>query len=179
MQRFSRFRAPEAARAQQRFVETLARARRHAGLDDMEIELQEAGDGQFAILPPGLDESVVLPGLVEGLRIALAETNYDLNDHARLRLRVAIHRGHMARAANGWVGGAPIAVHRLLDSDALRNALTGAPGADFALIVPDILYKEIVVHRYGLLNPDEFVEVNAELRAKGFAERAWVLVPKP
>jgi hypothetical protein len=141
------------------------------------VVLQESGDGQFAVLPPGIDESVVLPRLVEGLRETLRETNADLNDRARLRLRVALYRGHITPGANGWVGAAAIAVHRLLDSDVLRRALVSVPAADFALIVPDVLYQEIVLPRYGTLDPDLFTEVHAAVPAKNFAERAWIHLP--
>jgi hypothetical protein len=178
IERFSRFHAPEAARAQRRFLDLLEAARRHAGVHDADVILQKAGDGQFAILPSGIDESVVLPKLVEALREALRETNEDLNDRARLRLRVALYRGHVTPGVNGWVGGAAIGVHRLLDSDVLRQALAGAPAADFALIVQDVLYREIVLPRYGTLDPDRFVEVDATILAKNFAERAWIHVPR-
>jgi hypothetical protein len=176
-EQYSRFRVPEAVRAQQRFVEALARARRHAGLAEAEIDLQKSGDGQFAVLPPGVDESAVIPKLVEGIKLALAETNSDLSDRARLRLRVALHRGHVRPGMNGWVGAATIAVHRLLDSEVLRRALTAAPDADFALIVSDVLYQDVIADHYGLLDPGEFAEVTATLKAKNFTERAWVHIP--
>jgi hypothetical protein len=176
IEKFSRFHAPEAARAQRRFTELLAAARRHAGLSEAAVVLQEAGDGQFAVLPPGIDESVVIPKLVDGLREAIGETNADLNERARLRLRVAFHRGHVTPGVNGWVGIAAIAVHRLLDSHVLRQALTDAPESDIALIVPDVLFQEIVAPGYGTLAPDQFVPVEANLPAKNFTEHAWIHV---
>jgi hypothetical protein len=179
IERFSRFRNPEAVRAQQRFVDVLNTARRHAGLGEDHIELQEAGDGQLAILPPAIDESRVIPRLVDGIELALAETNRDLNEHARIRIRVALHRGHVVPGVNGWVGDSTIAVHRLLDSAPVRRALAEHPDADFALIVPDTLFQDIIVHRYGHLTPEAFEQVEAELPEKDFAERAWVYVPGP
>jgi hypothetical protein len=76
---YSRFTTSEAARAQERLVEVLAEARRAAGIPEPEVDLQPSGDGQFAILPTGLDETVVIPRLVEGVRTALATTNADLS----------------------------------------------------------------------------------------------------
>jgi hypothetical protein len=174
IEKFSRFHAPEAARAQRRFLDLLAAARQHAGITEPDVVLQKAGDGQFAVLPPGIDESVVVPKLVEGLREALRSTNADLNERARLRLRVAFHRGHVTPGVNGWVGVAAIAVHRLLDLDALRQALTDAPHADLALIIPDLLYREIVAPGYGTLTPDRFTAIDAAVPAKNFTERAWI-----
>lgn len=178
IERFSRFRTPEAARAQQRFVEVLAEVRRYAEIDEAAVELQESGDGQFAVLPVGLDESTVVPRLIDGLRIALAQVNSDLSAHARLRLRVALHRGHIAAGANGWTGDSSIAIHRILDSEAVRTALVENDSADFALIIPEVLYREIVCQRYAWLDPDEFAQVEVRLPAKGFTARAWVYVPR-
>ena len=179
IERYSRFRTPEAVRAQQRLTEALARARHHAGIAEERVETQESGDGQFVVLPTGLDESEVIPALVHGFRIALAEVNADLNERARLRLRIALHRGHVERGANGWAGDSAVGVHRLLDSGPARAALTGRPDADFALIVSDTLYQDVIAHGYGLLRPEAFTRVEVEIPAKHFAERAWIYVPEP
>lgn len=178
IERFSRFRTAEAARAQQRFVDVLAEARRYAEIDEAAVELQESGDGQLAVLPCGMDESTVVPRLIEGLRIALAHVNSDLNEHARLRLRVAMHRGHIAPGANGWVGESSIAIHRILNSEAVRTALAANTSADFALILPEVLYREVVLQRSGWLDPNEFVRVEVTVPAKGFTAPAWVHVPR-
>jgi hypothetical protein len=174
---YSRFGVPEAARAQQRFVALLEGARRYAGLDESAIDLQHSGDGLFAMLPAGVDESVVIPELVEGIRLGLTEVNRDLNERARLRLRVAMHRGHVAPGANGWLGSAVIAVHRLLDSDVLRSALAGAPAADFALVVSDVLYRDVIVDGYRELDPSRFASVVVTSSSKAFSEPAWLYLP--
>jgi hypothetical protein len=179
IEHFSRFRTPESARAQQRFVDLLAAAREHAGIAASGVELQESGDGQFAVLPPALDETVVIPRLVEGLWHALAHTNADLSEHARLRVRAAFHRGNLRPGANGWVGESAIAVHRLLDSAPVREALAANPRTDFALIVPDTLYRDVIAQGYEGLPPDAFRRVTVELPEKSFAEIAHVYVPRP
>ncbi|WP_372669602.1 hypothetical protein [Amycolatopsis kentuckyensis] len=176
---YSRFSTGEAARSQQRLVDVLARARREAGLREHDVDLQESGDGQFAILPSGVDESVVIPRLVSAVRGELASTNADLNAHARLRLRVALHRGHVAAGPNGWLGGVTIAVHRLLDSAPVRAALAREPAADFALIVSDVVYTDIIADGYGSLDPAHFQPADVRIPQKNFAERAWVYVPRP
>ncbi|MFI6504821.1 hypothetical protein [Nonomuraea typhae] len=178
VERFSRFRNPEAGRAQRRFVELLARARGHARIEETGVHTQASGDGQFAVLPGGLDEASVIPQLIEGLRIALAEVNADLSTHARLRIRVALDRGHIAGGANGWIGDVPIAVHRLLDSPAVRAALAEHAEADFALIVSDVVYGDVIAHHDDRSLPESFIKVNAVLPAKNFAQPAWVHVPR-
>ncbi|PSL45975.1 hypothetical protein B0I31_1266 [Saccharothrix carnea] len=177
VENYRRFRNPEAARAQERFRELLTRARELAGVDESAVRVENAGDGQFAVLPAGLDETAVIPGLVAGLRTALRYANADLNDHARLRIRVALHRGTIGAVPSGWVGTAAIAVHRMLDSAPLRQALATAPRADLAVIVPDSLYRDVIAHGYGDLTPESFHPTTVELPDKGFTEPAWIHVP--
>ncbi|WP_103349232.1 hypothetical protein [Amycolatopsis sp. CA-128772] len=175
---YRRFTTSEAARTQERLVAVLAEARRAAGIPEPEVDLQPSGDGQFAILPTGLDETVVIPRLVEGVRTALATVNADLSDRARLRLRVALHRGHVAPGVNGWVGAVTVAVHRLLDCAPLRNRLERDRSADFALIVSDVLFGDVIAAAGGRLDPAAFEPVDAVLPDKDFAERAWVHTPR-
>ncbi|WP_146150199.1 hypothetical protein [Actinomadura rubrobrunea] len=174
IERFSRFRTPEAVRAQERFVRLLAEARCHAGVDESGLELEKSGDGQFVILPAGLDEAVVIPRLIEGLRDGLARINADLSERARLRIRAALHRGHVQWGVNGWVGESTIVTRRLLDSRMARQALNDRPKADLALIVSDTLYRDVIAHGYGNLAPTSFHRVIAEVPEKNFGEPAWI-----
>jgi hypothetical protein len=177
IERFSRFRAPEAARVQERFAGVLAAARGRAGIDADETALQRLGDGQSAVFPPALDETRAIPLLVEGLADALEQANAGRAGDDRIRIRVALDRGHVAWAANGWVGDSVIAVHRLLDSAPVRQALVDRPDADFALIVSDVVFRDVIAHGYGSLPPREFSPVRVDIPAKSFAESAWVHVP--
>jgi hypothetical protein len=177
IERFRRFRAPEAAVVQERFAQVMTRARGHAGIDSRPFELQRSGDGQAAAFPPALDESRVIPLLVEGLTRALGEANADRAASDRIRLRVALHRGHISWGANGWVGDSPIAVQRLLDSPAARQALADHPGSDFVLIVSDVVYRDVIAHGHGNLSASVFRPVRVDILAKEFAEPAWIYVP--
>ncbi|TWP46709.1 hypothetical protein FKR81_34540 [Lentzea tibetensis] len=174
VERYSRFTDLQASRAQERFTSALRKARVNAGLAESEVDLQASGDGEFAVLPPGIDETEVIPRFVAELTIALREVNADLSDHARLRLRVAMHRGLLAPGVCGWVGTSAIAVHRLLDSPAARSALAEHPDADFALIVGDTLYRDVIAHGHRGLSAGSFREVVVEIPAKRFSEVAWV-----
>ncbi|MFI2712205.1 hypothetical protein ACH495_18980 [Micromonospora sp. NPDC018662] len=166
-----------AERTQSWLVRALADARRAAGLDETAVAVQPQGDGQFAVLPVGIDESEVIPRLVGGLAEALRRTNEDLTADERMRLRVALHRGLMKPADSGWVGTAAIAVHRILDSPPLRAALRDNPGVDYVLGVPDVLYRDVLRHSALPPLPDQFREVAVELPEKQFVEHAWIHVP--
>ncbi|MGW4461851.1 hypothetical protein [Micromonospora sp. NPDC004704] len=163
-----------AERVQQEIVALLSRVRRAAGIPDGAVRPQPQGDGQFTVLPVGIDESVVIPRMLGELYRALRELNSANGD--RLRMRVALHRGLLLEGANGWVGTASIAVHRILDSPPMRAALTAHPQADFVLGVPDVLYRDVVVPAAEPPLPDQFTAMTVDLPDKGFVEHAWLYV---
>jgi hypothetical protein len=177
IERFSRFRTPEAALVHKRFVEVMVEAREHAGIDAAEVSLQRAGDGQTAYFPPAIDETQVIPLLVEGLATALAQANADRAADGRIRIRVAMDRGHVGWEANGWVGDPAIAVHRLIDSAVAHQALVDNPDSDFMLIVSDVIYRDVIAHGYRNLLPGAFRLVHVDIPAKNFTELAWVYLP--
>ena len=170
---------PAAERIQRDFMDALEQARRTAGLDEVEVARRPHGDGQFSVFPAGIDESAVIPRLVTGLRAALAETNRDAVDGSRLRLRVALHRGVVRAEDDGWVGTAAVAVHRILDAPPVREALLDNAEADFVLGVPDVLYRDVIVHTTQPPEPHEFREIVMDLPDKGFLESGWVYVAVP
>ena len=168
---------PRAERTQERLVRVLERTLDHAQVNESQIEVQQQGDGRFLILPASIDETKVIPALVAGLRVAIAETNSDLSQAARMRLRVALDRGRVKRARNGYVGNAAISVHRFLDAPQTREALKAHPRSDFVLVVSDYLYQDVVSHGYEGLDPELFRKITAEIPAKNFRETAWLCVP--
>jgi hypothetical protein len=175
---YSRHTDPETARLQRELVGVLARARRAAGIADHVVQPQAQGDGQFTVLPAGIDESAVIPRLVAELAAALHDVNADRPAGDPMRLRFALHRGLTSADANGWVGTSTIAVHRILDSPPLREALAGHPRAGFVLGVPDVLYQDVIRHAETPPLPTSFREMVVELPAKGFVEHAWLHVPE-
>ncbi|GAA0452230.1 hypothetical protein Ade02nite_00140 [Paractinoplanes deccanensis] len=163
-----------AARLQHDLVRILAQGRSAAGVTAGQVAPQPQGDGQFTVLPVGLDEAEAVPRLVHGIAGALAARNAAAD--LRMRLRVALHRGLVREADNGWVGRAATAVHRLLDSEPLRDAVRLHPAADYVLGVPDVLYAD-VVSTIDDPPPAAFRPVTVDIPAKGFRERGWIYVP--
>jgi hypothetical protein len=179
IEHYSRFGNPEAMLAQERLVRVLRHARAHAGVAESAVVTEGRGDSEFAILPEGLDETRVVPLLIEGMAAALRDVNRGLDDHQRLRIRMAMDRGLLTPSVNGWVGSATIAVHRLLDSPPLRSALASADGADHVVMVSRTLFQDVVRHGYRGLTPGAFTEIDVTIPGKGFSERAWLFVPPP
>ena len=141
-----------------------------------QVAPQPQGDGQFTVLPVGLDEAAAIPRLVRAVGDALAARNA-AEPGDRMRLRVALHRGLVKEADNGWVGRAAVAVHRILDSPPLREALAGHPRADYVLGVPDVLFADVLATGDDP-PPDAFRPITVDLPAKGFLERAWLYLPE-
>ncbi|MEV6605703.1 hypothetical protein [Kutzneria sp. NPDC051319] len=177
IEHYSRFGNPEAMVAQERLLQVLRRARAHAGVEESAVITEGAGDSQFAILPENLDEARVVPLLIEGLAHAMRDVNRGLENHHRLRIRTAMDRGLLTPSVNGWVGTATIAVHRLLDSPALRSALTANTGVDHVVMASRTLFKDVLRHGYPGISPDAFREVGVDIPGKGFSEQAWLFVP--
>lgn len=173
---YSRRSNAETERLQSDLVDVLSRARQAAGIADAEVRPQAQGDGQFTVLPAGIDESVVIPRLVEVVGRELRRRNDAVGEGRRMRVRLALHRGLINEGRNGWVGAAPIAVHRILDCDPLRQALAGHPGADFVLGLPDALYRDVIVPGEEPPRADDFTAMRVELPKKGFVEHCWLYV---
>lgn len=159
---------------QRRLVALLASARRAAGIDDHAVRPQPQGDGEFTVLPAGIDESQVIPALIQGLERALADDNRSAEPSDRIRLRLALHRGLLKPGDNGWVGRATIAVHRILDSPALHAAACEHPEADLVVGIPDVLYQDVIRLTEAHPGPDDFTPFTVDLPAKEFVEPAWL-----
>ncbi|MEU1684793.1 hypothetical protein [Micromonospora sp. NPDC005707] len=171
---YSRRRTADTERIQRDLVELLSRVRQGAGVPDSAVRPQPQGDGQFTVLPAGIDESTVIPRLVGGLGRHLRALNAGRPAEERLRMRAALHRGLVKPAANGWVGASAIAVHRILDSVPLREALTARPAVDFVLGLPDVLFQDVIRHATEPPLPADFAPITVELPAKGFVEHGWL-----
>ncbi|GIF23106.1 hypothetical protein BJ973_000536 [Actinoplanes tereljensis] len=175
---YSRRRNIETEELQRDLVRVLSEARLAAGIAESAVHPQPQGDGQFTVLPVGIDESVVIPKMIAALQAALIDRDRGRTTDERMRLRVALHRGLVKETANGWVGAAAIAVHRLLDSPPLRAAIKDNPEAPYVLGLPDVLYHDVIVHAVEPPLPPDFRPITVELPEKDFTEHGWLMVGK-
>ncbi len=171
---YSRRSTTETELLQHDLVEVLGRARRAAGIADAEVTPQPQGDGQFTVLPVGIDESEVIPALLGELGRSLTARDRGRPAEQGMRLRVALHRGLIKEGENGWVGQAAIAVHRILDSEPLRTTVRENPAAAYTLGLPDVLYRDVIVPAEGPPRAADFRAMTVDLPAKDFVERGWV-----
>ncbi len=173
---YSRRRNAETEELQRDLVRVLSEARRAAGIAESAVRPQPQGDGQFTVLPVGIDEAAVIPTMIATLRAALLDRDRGRAAAERMRLRVALHRGLVKETANGWVGAAAIAVHRLLDSPPLRAAIKENPEAPYVLGLPDVLYQDVIAHAVEPPLASDFRPMTVELPEKDFVEHGWLTV---
>lgn len=160
----------EAQRAMSKLVRE---AGERGGLGRAQWLTQDRGDGELALLPPGIDEAHVVTALWRELREGLHRYNRHANAAARLRMRVAVHEGQTYIADSGFAGDAINTVCRLCDCTAAKDALSGTEG-DLVLIVSDRIFFD-VIRGYDAhdLPASAFTEVKIHMPDKGFSARAF------
>jgi hypothetical protein len=135
---------------------------------------QSQGDGELALLPPGVDEARVITGLWRELREGLHRYNRYASEAARLRMRIAVHEGQTYIADNGFAGDAINTVCRLRDCAEIKQALS-VTASDLVLIVSDrIFYDVIRGHDAHDLPASGFTEAIVTMPDKDFRSRAFI-----
>lgn len=135
---------------------------------------QDQGDAFLILIQPETTKARLVDDLVRELVIALRLFNQNRLPHARMRLRVALHSGEVHLDGTGFGGESVIAVMRLIEADALRDALKAAPD-DLAVVVSEQLHRDVVLQRYRGIEPGEYREVLVS--RKEFSQHAWIRVP--
>ncbi|MFT7835019.1 hypothetical protein Q5530_02575 [Saccharothrix sp. BKS2] len=159
---------------QELLVRSLDRAGEVAGLDRSTWARQPKGDEEWAVLPVGTPDHLVVDRYVRALDAELASVNAYRVPHAHLRMRMAVHFGTTAEGANGYPGQDAVLVSRLMDSAAARAALEQTD-AHLAVVLSEVVYASVVAAGYTTLRPGDFREV--EVRVKDFVGRGRLWIP--
>lgn len=139
-------------------------------LDARVVDHQWTGDGINAVLPSTVDPPAVLGVLVRSLAAGLSADNARNAD--RIRLRMAVGVGLIERTAAGFGGPMIVNIGRLVDSAALRAALSDEPAADLAVALSDTVFKLIIQPGYPGIPFGQFTGTN--VMAKEFSGTAWI-----
>jgi len=142
-------------------------------LDMRVVDHQWTGDGINAVLPSDIDPPVVLSVLIRALAAGLSADNARYSD--RIRLRMAVGVGLIERKAAGFGGPMIVDINRLVDSAALRSALSDEPVADLAVAISDQVFTLIIQPGYLGIPVDQFNQAN--VMAKEFSGTAWIWLP--
>jgi class 3 adenylate cyclase len=135
---------------------------------------QQAGDGELAVLPRDEPEPIVVDHYVRYLDEALTAHNANPASRRKLRLRMAIHFGTAMPADNGYAGQGVVAVSRLVDSAAIKDALAAAPQACLAVILSRQVFDDVVRQGHVSVQPTDYAKVSVQV--KEFQDEAWVKV---
>jgi hypothetical protein len=144
--------------------------------DDFDTVDRDSGSGDgMVLLPTSGDPADRLPTLLRAMAARLAEDNGVYRD--RIRLRMVVGTGLVARGSTGLGGPLVVNLSRLVDSEPLRRAVAGNPEADLAVLVLEALHREVITPGYVPLLADSVELVDVTM--KKFVDRAWLWVTRP
>lgn len=145
-----------------------------AGVPWADTVHEDRGDGVLVIVPGRFPESALIDPLLERLLRGLHAYNRTAAEIARIRLRAALHAGHVYQDANGLVGETVNHTCRLLEAAELKRTLA-ATEAQLAFITSDALFNTVVRHGQGAIDADAFRAVTVE--EKETHAQAWIHLP--
>jgi hypothetical protein len=162
---------PEIGELRRAMYRVLEEAVQRAGLAGRDIHIEDRGDGALVVVDAG--PLVLFEPFAEHLIAALREENAAVELLSWLRLRVALHSGLVHSDAHGWSGDTINATFAICDAPAVKATLRRADRAQLVLVVSNLLYNQVVRHRYGSINPATYGKVDVQR----LGEPAWVRAP--
>jgi hypothetical protein len=139
-----------------------------------DVTRQPNGDGEVALLGPGVGAEVVAPVLA-ALETGLRAANLAAPAADRMRLRVAAHVGRARPARNGFAGSGVVRTCRVLGSRVLREQLRVRPGADLV----SALSEPVFAVASAVLPVAEYRLVLVSEPVKAFRGWVWLHVGAP
>lgn len=134
---------------------------------------EDRGDGILVIAPAGVSPEL-LDSIAAHLCAGVRRYNKLANPGAKIRLRMALHAGYVRRDDEGVSGPDVIHLFRLLDAPQLKARLA-ASHANFALIISDHLYNEVIQHAPSLIEPATYQHI--AINNKETHTSAWIWLP--
>jgi hypothetical protein len=132
---------------------------------------EDRGDGLLAFAPCCQNIEVLVDQFAAHVRAGLSRSNKTLTASAQIRLRMAIDAGHVVMDEYGFTGRAVTRIFRLLEAPAVRAKLARS-GSEFALLVSDHIYQEIISYSPGQVDPATFEPVSIDY--KETSTRVWL-----
>jgi hypothetical protein len=132
---------------------------------------EDRGDGILLIAPPCVSAETLLDALINHLRAGVRRHNRLASAAASIRLRTAVHAGHVGFDAEGVYGPAVIQLFRMLEAPQVKRCFDAA-GAEFAVVTSHRLYEEVIQHAPGLIDPSVYQPITMTL--KETRTRGWI-----
>jgi hypothetical protein len=135
---------------------------------------QDRGDGVLIVVPSAVPIAVLIDPLAELVEAGLRKHNELSSDVAQIRLRMALHAGHILFDDKGVVGHNLTLLFDLLDAHVFKSEFAETTG-ELGLITSEYVYDDVIRHCPGRLDPADYepIEVVDDTRRN----RAWVRFP--
>ncbi|MFI6445049.1 hypothetical protein [Kitasatospora sp. NPDC050543] len=148
-----------------------------AGVEATQQYREDRGDGLIVLLGGDVAKTAVLRSLLTLTPELLHDHNRLASRSAQMRLRMVLAAGEIAHdpqagTTGGLVGHDLNQACRLLDSDALRAALTEQADEQCALMVSTVVYEGVVRHGHRGVRPELFRPT--EVKVKDGVLSAWL-----
>ncbi|SPT58840.1 cyclic nucleotide-binding domain-containing protein [Actinomadura madurae] len=144
-------------KAQQTLLNAMETAAEDAELERGRWLQQVNGDGQPTVLPHDVDVVTVVGRFAPALERTLAAMRKDAGASGSPRVRLALHCGRQILTSDASLGpAADVVVQRLLSSRPLRRYLRVHPERNVALIVSDLIFRNVVRSGLCALPPEQF-----------------------
>ncbi|HVK21773.1 MAG TPA: hypothetical protein VM677_10480 [Actinokineospora sp.] len=151
----------------------LTEACAEAGFDLADCAPDDRGDGTILHVPSRVPKPRLINPLLSHLADSLRQHNRGASDDDQVRVRAAFHAGDLVADADGLTGSPKVLLGRLVDSAALRQALSAAPrSATVALIVSKPIWEDVVTQGARGVDADLFTQVT--VREKETEALAWI-----
>ncbi|MCD9141439.1 hypothetical protein [Streptomyces albireticuli] len=148
-----------------------------AGAEATQQYREDRGDGLIVLLSGDVAKTAVLRALLTVTPELLHDHNRLASGSAQMRLRIVLAAGEVAHdpqagTTGGLVGHDLNQAFRLLDSDALRDALAARTDSHCVLAVSAPVYEGVVRHGHRGVRPEQFRRT--EVKVKDGVLAAWL-----
>ncbi|WP_433332240.1 hypothetical protein [Spirillospora sp. CA-294931] len=157
--------------------EVMKQGLRTTGVNPSKCHREGRGDGAVLVIPPDVDPCLLLDPLAHHTAAWLRHENRHSSPSTHLRIRAAVHHGHVDREPNGIAGRAVVDVARHLDAPMLKRAMAARPGADFGLVVTETLFRE-ATQQGGLVHEGAYQRIRVNVKETRTSAWLW-LPPEP
>ena len=135
---------------------------------------EDRGDGVLVVVPARYATEPLISPLADRVRAGLRRHNKLSSEAAQIRLRMALHAGHVHFDDYGVAGQTLVHAFRLLEAPAFKTAFAATRG-ELGFVVSDRLYDDVIRHGPGLIDPDLYDAISVSV--KETEARAWVHFP--
>jgi hypothetical protein len=144
-----------------------------AGIDLVECQVEDRGDGALILIPPTISKSLLADQLPSRLVAGLLRYNAIHSIEAKVKLRVSLHSGEIHLNRHGAVSPAVNHACRILDAAEAKVALANSQGV-LALIVSTHFFDEVIAQDAGTA-PETYRRI--PVNVKQTTAEAWLRLP--